>query len=362
MIQKSLKRFVNTLLIVLFLFISNNFTNASIFTIPQSIVNTVVFIMNGNKAEGSGFLIGLREDDLTYCYLVSAKHVIVPIMSDGRKEITIRVNKKDGKGATTATFNTDIYDGKRWLEHSNKSVDVAVVPLSIFDNDDPLKFINSHDIVMHTINGAADEYLAIKEWIEKNNIARGDEVFLLGLVPYLYKEFETNHVLSRFGKISLLEQNELYLPCLGENSFLPGGLQKAYFIDCQSFGGNSGGPVYVLLLDRPNIGSWKIALLGIVTEFVPSLLRMNEVNPKELGEDGKLGKVLKLKNEKNKANTVELEDKEKQTETGLILIENTGISKVVPVDYLVDILYSDILKPSRKQYSKFLKDKAKQNK
>lgn len=57
----------------------------------------------------------------------------------------------------------------------------------------------------------------------------------------------------------------------------------------------------MLLLDRPNIGSWRIALLSIVTEFVPSLLRMNEVNPKELEiKDGKLGKVFKLKTRRMK--------------------------------------------------------------
>lgn len=57
---------------------------------------------------------------------------------------------------------------------------------------------------------------------------------------------------------------------------------------------------------------------------------------------------------------VEIEDEEKQIETGLILIENTGISTVVPIDYLVDILYSDNLKSSSKHYSEFLKNKAKQ--
>lgn len=102
-------------------------------------------------------------------------------------------------------------------------------------------------------------------------------------------------VLSRFGTISALPQYDLRLP---------GGLQKAYFLDC---------PAYVLL-ERTETGAliagWRIALLGVVSEFVPSPLRMQQI-----------------KTDDALANAVQL-------------IENTGISKVVPIDYLKEILYS----------------------
>lgn len=96
---------------------------------------------------------------------------------------------------------------------------------------------------------------------------------------------------------------------------LPGGKQKSYFIDSQAFGGNSGGPAFVLLERNESGGmiiGWHFALLGVVTQFVPSPLRTQKFN---------------------------LEDTTQKQ--GLILIENTGITKVVPVDYLVDILFSD---------------------
>ncbi|MCP4579909.1 MAG: hypothetical protein GY846_26875 [Deltaproteobacteria bacterium] len=104
---------------------------------------------------------------------------------------------------------------------------------------------------------------------------------------------------------------------------LPGGKQKAHFIDCAAFGGQSGGPAFVLLERNEEgklITGWRIALLGIVTAFVPSPLRSAKA-------------VLTGK---------------KGHET-LIPIENTGISKVVPVDYLVDLLFSQDQKEFRKK-------------
>jgi hypothetical protein len=61
-------------------------------------------------------------------------------------------------------------------------------------------------------------------------------------------------------------------------------------------------------------------LIGVVTAFVPSPLR--------------LGKI-------------KVEDTKKKSQ--LLPLENTGISKVVPVDYLVDILFSQDQKTFRKK-------------
>ncbi len=65
---------------------------------------------------------------------------------------------------------------------------------------------------------------------------------------------------------------------------------------------------------------WRIALLGVVTEFVPSPLRAAEV---------------------------QLTGAEKQRI--LIPMENTGISKVVPVDYLTGLLFSQGQQEFRKK-------------
>ena len=150
-------------------------------------------------------------------------------------------------------------------------------------------------------------------------------MFSLGLVPYLYSKDQPNLVLSRFGKISLLPEDELDLP---------GGKQKTYFIDSQAFGGNSGGPVFVKIGRKESgktpFGTWRFALLGVITQFVPSPLRMKEVQ---------LQKIPPKK--------------------GIQLIENTGITKVIPVDYLTEILFSDEQKKFRKRMSGKKKQKSK---
>jgi hypothetical protein len=230
--------------------------------------------------------------------LVSAKHVLEPILSDTTKPLNVRFNKKDGSGAVTVTFQTQYFNGKRWIEHKNPAVDIAAAPLAIWDK------INELDVGLFLVADTTKDYFCDTSFVNKYKVTAGDQVFTVGLVPYLFNKDEKNMVLSRFGTISALPQYDLRLP---------GGLQKAYFLDCPAFGGNSGGPAYVLL-ERTETGAliagWRIALLGVVSEFVPSPLRMQQI-----------------KTDDDLANAVQL-------------IENTGISKVVPIDYLKEILYS----------------------
>jgi hypothetical protein len=272
--------------------------------------------MKGKKAAGTGFLVFLKDQDSTYCYLVSAKHVVKPILNNPRVPLSVRFNLKGGEKAEVIKFPTFTFNGKRWLEHTNSAIDLAVLPLTIFGR------IRELAVGGYRVDSPNHDFFATLDWIDKYKVGPGDQVFTLGLVPYLYSEDNINLVLSRFGEISLLTKKELELP---------GGRQRAYFLDCQSFAGNSGGPAFILV-ERTETGAllagWRFALLGVVTEFVPSPLR---------------------------AQKKELEDT-KQTK-GFQLIENTGISKVVPVDYLVDILFSDEQKQFREKIAEIQKKK-----
>jgi hypothetical protein len=227
-----------------------------------------------------------RSTSWSQCYLILLSH------------LTLEFNKKQNTGAITVNFPTFAFNGKRWIEHKNPAVDIAAVPLAIWDK------INDLDIGLFILADTTKDYFCDIAFVNKYSVKPGDQVFTVGLVPHLFNKDERNMVLSRFGTISSLPQYELKLP---------GGLQKAYFLDCPAFGGNSGGPAYVLL-ERNEKGEmivgWRIGLLGIVSEFVPSPLRMQQI-----------------KTDDALANAVQL-------------IENTGISKVVPIDYLKEILYS----------------------
>lgn len=114
------------------------------------------------------------------------------------------------------------------------------------------------------------------------------------------------------------------------------GEQKVYFVDCPSFGGNSGGPVYVYSESSESSGfipEIRAALLGVMIGFVPSELR----------------KIYVAVPGKEQTKTQKKESRKKFREVD---IENTGIAFIVPVDYLVDILFSDELKVARENFEK----------
>ncbi len=264
--------------------------------------------MDGDHAQGTGFLVWVQDQGITFCYLITARHVVQPILANPKTPLSVRFNLKKEEKAETITFSTFIFDGVRWLQHKNKAVDLAVIPLTVFGR------INDLETGGKIISDPSDDFLATTEWIKKYSIGPGDDVFTMGLVPHLYTKDQINLVLSRFGKISLLPKEEIDLP---------GGKQKTYFIDSQAFGGNSGGPVFVLI-ERDEFGKmitgWHFALLGVVTQFVPSPLRIKEVDIQD-----------------------------STPKKGIQLIENTGITKVIPVDYLIDILFSDTQLKWRKE-------------
>lgn len=275
--------------------------------IPDWLINSCVFIMHGEEANGTGFLIWIKEYNSNFCYLVTAKHVVEPILSNTQAPLKVRFNLKEADNAKTFDFPTFNFEGKRWIEHENPAIDMAVIPLTIFDK------ISKLDVGIRIIESPEDEFLVTTQWIDRYKIAPGDRAFTLGLVPYLYAKKQKNLVLSRFGNISLLLDKEIKLP---------GGKQKAYFLDCQAFPGNSGGPAFVFIERSekgPLLSGWRLGLLGVVVAFVPSALRTKRVDIQDT-----------------------------QRKTAIQLIENTGISKVIPVDYLVDILFSDTQKKFRK--------------
>ena len=277
------------------------------FTIPNWVMKSCVFVMRGDKAEGTGFLIGVKEQERTFCYFVTAKHVILPALKN-IPVLHLRLNKKDGSGAEIVDFSMVSFNEKPWIEHTNPAVDLAIAPLAIFDK------VQNYDVQMHTVDSAMDDLFATQSFIHRFKIRPGDSAFTLGLVPYLFSEDGENLVMSRSGTISMVGTKELNLP---------GGKQIAHFLDCAAFGCQSGGPAFVLLErneDGAMIAGWRIGLLGVVTEFVPSPLRA--------------GKVKLTEEERKEA---------------IIPIENTGISKVVPVDYLVELLFSKEQQDFRKR-------------
>lgn len=61
------------------------------FTIPEWVEKSCVFVMKGDKAEGTGFILGVKDQDTTFFYFITAKHVIVPALKDA-KSLKLRLN------------------------------------------------------------------------------------------------------------------------------------------------------------------------------------------------------------------------------------------------------------------------------
>ena len=303
------------LLLSILTYLPTEAPQASIFTIPEAVEKSCVFIMNNDKAVGSGFLLSLKEDDFSFFYLVTAKHVIKPYLKDATR-VGVRMNVKNENKATNIPIPIPHFEGTGWFTHPNPIIDLAVLPI-------PLVTLNEvFDFSVITIDSPNSDWLATQEYIKKYQIRPGDEAFSLGLVPFIYSKNSKNLVMARFGNISMVGTSEIEIF---------GGQQLVHFLDCPAFGGQSGGPAFVLIerneKGSTTLGGYRIALLGITSAFIPSPLRVAEVEVSE------------------------------RNGTKTVPIENTGLSRIVPTDYLVDILYSERIQRYRQHQISSAKQK-----
>lgn len=113
-----------------------------------------------------------------------------------------------------------------------------------------------------------DSYLATEAYIREREIGEGDEVFFVGLFSEHHGK-QRNHPVVRFGNISLMPYEEIYV------ELDPGSHQNtpilAYLIEAKSWGGHSGSPAFVYLPPYRRFGIIEIAtpedrmkLLGLI--------------------------------------------------------------------------------------------------
>lgn len=98
-------------IIICALVLSYGDASAGTFTIPDWLMKSCFFVMKDNDAIGTGFLIGVKDQDRTFYYFVTAKHVIVPALTDSNV-LHLRLNKKGGNGADIVDFPLIQFDGK----------------------------------------------------------------------------------------------------------------------------------------------------------------------------------------------------------------------------------------------------------
>jgi hypothetical protein len=264
---------------------------------------TVVFIFapapDGSALPlGTGFIAGVKHSatDAYFTYLVTAKHVIVDSAGAVRSRLFIRMNKRDG-GSEFLLLETRIAEKNVLYTHPTDGLaDIAVVPVAISNQKYDYKVVQ-------------DEAIPTKEEMKKLEISEGSDVFFTGLFLPFFGQGR-NYPVVRFGKVSLIPDEKIPWRT---DATKPPEMRELFLLETQSFGGNSGSPVFVTV-PTSAFGASSLRLIGIMMGTF---------------EQGSPISVIE-----NSATAV--------------FKQNLGIAAVVPAYLLRDILFSNSLMEFRK--------------
>lgn len=275
--------------------------------IPPEIKQVVAFIYTKatNKQQekpiGTGFLVGIQPEDnkeISYPYLVTAKHVITD--SKTKKllsEISIRLNKKAGGTETVVIPLINSGPQKNVFTHTDTSIDIAVIP-----------FLPSQEVFEFKILG--NELITDQEQFKSLKIGEGSDVFFTGLFAS-YTGENKNYPITRFGKVALIADEKINVDGIKTD---------LYLIECASYGGNSGSPVFFYLGPDREFGSLTVGPPQIVLAGVMKGA-YQEQSPIQLAETSNIP----------------------------VSISNIGIAAVVPSYKLKEILFNEELTKQRQK-------------
>ena len=294
-------------IIISLLFISTD--NISATTIPKEVKDVVTFIFIKNDSgqvipNGTGFFVGVKDENdpnISYIYLVTAKHVLLDDKTSSFfNSIYIRLNKKTG--------DSQIYEiplcGPNAVKvyiHKDSAVDIALIPLA----PDP----NIFDCKVIPV-----DMITTKEIFKESRIREGDDVFFVGLFTPYYGD-QRNYPITRFGRVALITDEKI--PWKDKKDAAPKMLDL-YLVESQSFGGNSGSPVFFYLDATREPGS---IVIGAPTLLLAGVMKGCYLDAKEI----QVAETNKIP----------------------ISLENVGIAAIVPAYRLYEVLFSDELRKIR---------------
>ncbi|MEO7028927.1 MAG: hypothetical protein ABI147_05950 [Acidobacteriaceae bacterium] len=285
--------------------------------VPPDITKTVVFIYKDAagtpaQADGTGFLISIPspvDPNRMWVYLVTAKHVVHTDSNDFNSplfgQLWFRVNKKDGGSSMHKLDITSSGDKQDVFFHSDLSVDIAVLTISLDDIDKlDMKVLPEQMLI------SADDF-------KKLNIGVGTDMFFTGMFTGFLGE-KKSYPIVRFGKLAMIPEEKITSG---------GQAAEGYLMEAFSFGGNSGSPVffYPSADNTPGVmmvGPGRLKIAGVMKGFFEDFeqIRLLE-NPAAAGG----GQPIPVSN------------------------GNTGIALIVPAKFISEILHSDALENLRKK-------------
>jgi len=253
---------------------------------------------------GTGFFIRVKVEsnpNRSFGYFVTAKHVLQDEKGQLFDEIVIRLNRRDGLSHALIVK----LEPEKIFMHEDPNVDLALFPLIPDKSLFHIKYIQ-------------EELITNKEKVDELAIGEGDDVFFTGLFTS-YLGQKQNQPICRFGKVALMPEEKIEWKEAGKDPVL----RDLYLLECQSFGGNSGSPVF-FQLSNENVSS--------NVEKNPSLIYLAGIM---------MGSFL---------TGSEIQDQ--TTIHKPLFFENVGISAVTPAYKLHELLFSDKLKEQRKNSQK----------
>jgi S1-C subfamily serine protease len=256
--------------------------------IPPIYIDSVVAIgtiVNGEQRWiGTGFLFGdlhekTEDGKNNYnVYLVTNKHVL-----NNLDLILVRFNPQTGQSAKD--YPAPLKDGNGvllWTGHSDPEIDVAVLPVNI-------NYVLAEGMKCSFFQ--VDKHVADTNELMNRGTSEGDSIYVLGFPMGIVSE-DRQYVFVRGGIISRIKD-------LFESR------SKDYVVDAFVFPGNSGGPV----LSKPEIiglegtkSSNQSSLIGIIKSYIPY---------------------------------TDVAISQQTNRPRIIFEENTGLSKVEPVDHII---------------------------
>jgi hypothetical protein len=190
--------------------------------IPDEIRKCVAFL--GYKNEdgihcfaGTAFFVAreIKGTQISFQYIVTAKHVIDKIRDRNCDKVCVRVNRIND---VAIWVETDI---NRWIYHpdADEIIDVAVFKVGL-----PLTF-DHLTLAMSTF---------ITDQLLTDEVGIGSEIFLAGLFANHYGQHR-NIPVVRIGNIVAMPEEKVATSI---------GLMDAYLVEARSLGGISGSPVF----------------------------------------------------------------------------------------------------------------------
>jgi len=258
---------------------------------------------------GTGFLVGIRSPRMpfnAYIYAVTNAH-LAP-QQDSGDSVYARFNRFDG------TFEIiELHEGK-WHRHPDAD-DIAICELGL-----NLERVNQTYV-------SESMFLTEKLFID-NGIGPGDDVFMIGRFQTIEGK-DQNTPTARFGNISQLFAREV------KNSF--GLNQLSFIVEMRSLSGYSGSPVFAYLMPF-----YKRDAHPTTEQPNPPAVNLlpNGVGPWLIGVDwGHLNRFQEVLDQDRK--TPEVPPR--------WVKENSGMSMVVPIDRLTDLLQKEELRQHRNE-------------